>query len=87
MAAPREKIRLRRGDVVDVIQGAHRGSSGKVMQVDRARKRAVVERVNLVKKHVKRNQDQPQGAIVDREATLAISNLKVRERAGGKKKG
>ncbi len=86
MAAARTKIHLRRGDQVEVIRGAHRGASGKVLHVDRAAGRATVEGVNLVKKHIKRNQDQPQGAIVDREAGLAISNLRVRERAGGRRK-
>jgi large subunit ribosomal protein L24 len=79
----RHKMRLRRGDIVQVIAGDEGtgDKSGKVMLVDTGKQRAVVEGLNLVKKHIRKSQDHPQGGIVDKEAPIHISNLKVIERA------
>lgn len=73
------KIKLKRGDVVKAIAGEDAASAktGRVLRVDRARQRAVVEGFNLVKKHIKRSQDYPQGGIVEKEAPIHVSNLKV----------
>ncbi|MDZ4200133.1 MAG: 50S ribosomal protein L24 [Kiritimatiellia bacterium] len=71
---------VRKGDVVKVIAGEDRGRSGKVLQVFPVRGRALVEGINLSKKHMRKSQDNPQGGIVDKEAPIALSNLKpVRE--------
>ncbi len=80
----RVKTRLRKGDMVQVMAGDDGGSqkTGKVMRVDLATQRAVGEGVNLVKKHIRKNQDYPQGGIIDKEAPIHISNLKVIEGAG-----
>lgn len=80
------KVRLKRGDVVEVVAGAHRTQgdrkvTGKVMRVNRESDRAIVEGVNLVKKHMKKSQDYPQGGILEKEAPIHISNLKVVTRA------
>lgn len=85
MAAHRTpKIRLKRGDVVKAIAGndGASGKTGKVLQVDHASQRALVEGLNLIKKHIKRSQDYPQGGIVEKEAPIHISNLKVVTPAG-----
>lgn len=78
------KLKLKRGDIVKAITGADApsGKTGKVLRVDPASQRALVEGFNLVKKHIKRSQDYPQGGIVEKEAPVHISNLKVVTPAG-----
>lgn len=73
------KIKLKQGDIVKAITGedAPSGKTGKVMRIDTGSQRALVEGFNLVKKHIKRSQDYPQGGIVEKEAPVHISNLKV----------
>lgn len=71
------KCHIKKGDTVEVIAGEGKGKTGKVMQLDPKSGRALVEGLNLVKKHMKPTQDNPQGGIVDMEAPIAISNLKV----------
>ncbi len=68
---------IRKDDVVQVMTGREAVSrkSGKVLQVLPVRGKAIVEGVNFVKKHIRKNQDNPQGAIVDKEAPIMISNL------------
>ena len=82
----RSKVRLKRGDIVEVISGANKSQgqkkvTGKVMRVFRDNNRAIVEGVNLVKKHMRKSNDYPQGGIVEKEAPIHISNLKVVTRA------
>ena len=74
--------KLKKGDEALVIAGAHKGSNGKILQVLREKNRVIVEGVNMIKKHEKKTQDNPQGAIVEREASLHFSNVK---KAGEKK--
>ncbi len=69
-------IKLKKGDEVVVITGDHKGSKGKVLQVIRTKNRVLVEGVNLVKKHERKTQDNPQGSIVEREASIHFSNVK-----------
>lgn len=57
-----------------VTEGAYKGKSGKVLEVFPAKSRAIVEGVNVVKKHQKPTNDQP-GGIIDREAPVHVSNL------------
>lgn len=72
------KVHIKRGDVVIAITGedAGTGKTGKVLQVMPESGRALVEGLNLVKKHMRRTQDNPQGGIVEKEAPIAVSNLK-----------
>lgn len=67
--------RIKSGDIVVAVSGASAGRQGKVLRIDRGRQRAWVEGLNLVKKTIRRSQDYPQGDIVDREASIALSNL------------
>ena len=69
-------IKLKKGDEVVVITGDHKGSKGKVLQVIRTKNRVLVEGVNLVKKLERKTQDNPQGSIVEREASIHFSNVK-----------
>jgi large subunit ribosomal protein L24 len=72
-----EKCHIKKGDTVSVIAGDDKGKSGKVLQILPQGGRALVEGVNFVKKHMKQTQDNPQGGVVDMEAPIAVSNLKV----------
>lgn len=76
----RQKFHVRRGDVVQVITGDHKGSQGKILQVLTKKQRVVIEGVNLIKKHTRRSQDNPNGGIVEREGSIHISNVKLIER-------
>ena len=73
------KCHIKKGDTVIVIAGDDKGKSGKVLQILPHAGRALVEGVNLMKKHMRKSDDHPQGGVVDMEATIAISNLKVSE--------
>ncbi len=83
----RIKLHVRKGDNVEVIAGNFKGSSGKVLEVIAREQRVLVEGVRMIKKHLKKSQDNPQGKISEREGPIHISNVKVLERAerNGKK--
>ena len=69
------KLHIKKGDSVIVIAGNYKGREGKVLEVIRATEKAIVEGVNMVKKHTKPNAAHPQGGIVEKEAPIHISNL------------
>ncbi len=71
------KLHVRKGDEVLVRSGNERGSRGKILSVDVERLRAIVEGVALRKVHVRRTQQNPKGGIIEKEASLALSNLMV----------
>ena len=71
------KAKIKRGDTVKVIAGDDKGKSGKVLQVLPESGRILVEGVNFVKKHMQKSEGNPQGGVVEREAPIAISNVKV----------
>ncbi len=85
----RIKLHVRKGDQVEVISGNHRGSTGKVLEVIARKQRVLVEGVRIIKRHLKKSQDNPQGKIAEREGPIHISNVKVIERGDkdGKAKG
>ena len=72
-----KKSKLKTGDTVRVIAGDHKGSEGKIMKLFFEKDKAIVEGVNLVKRHTKPNAQNPQGGIVEKEATIHISNLSL----------
>jgi large subunit ribosomal protein L24 len=72
-----QKLHIKVGDTVKVISGEAKGQEGKILSIDRKKLRAIVEGVNLVKKHAKPSAADPQGGIVEKEAGLHISNLRV----------
>jgi large subunit ribosomal protein L24 len=80
-AQPLIRTHVHAGDIVKVISGNHRGSEGKVLQVNRAKHQVVIEGVRMIKKHVRRSQEQPNGAIIEKEGPLHISNVKLLEKA------
>ncbi len=73
------KLKIKAGDTVRVIAGEHKGAEGKVLQVLKAKNRAIVERVNMVSKHRKPSATHPQGGIEKIEAPIHISNLMLVE--------
>lgn len=75
MATPRQKIHVRKGDIVMVISGKDAGTKGKVLEVIPRTGRVVVEKVNIVKKHARPSQKLPQGGIQKKEAPIASSNV------------
>ena len=71
------KLKIKTGDKVRVIAGAHKGAEGEVRRVLREDNKAIVEGVNLVKKHAKPSAQNPQGGIQEKEAPIQISNLSL----------
>jgi len=67
--------RIKKNDTVIAVSGTNIGKTGKVLQVESARGRALVEGVNLVKKCLRKTQDTPQGGIAEKEAPINLSNL------------
>jgi large subunit ribosomal protein L24 len=80
-------LHVRKGDQVEVIAGNHRGSTGKVLEVLARKQRVLVEGVRMIKRHLKKSQDNPQGKIAEREGPIHISNVKVLERTEREGKG
>ncbi len=79
------KFHVRRGDTVEVTSGNHRGSSGKILQILPAKSQVLIEGVRMIKKHTRKSQDNPNGAIIEREGPIHISNVKLVEKAAAKK--
>jgi large subunit ribosomal protein L24 len=73
-----QRYHVKRGDLVVVISGSHRGKEGKILEILPAKDRARIEAVALVKRHTKKSQEHPQGAIVEREGSVHISNLMLK---------
>jgi large subunit ribosomal protein L24 len=71
------KVHIRKNDIVKVITGREKGKVGRVLKVDRESGRIVVEKLNMVKRHIKPGKTHPQGGIVEKEAPLAFSNVLV----------
>jgi large subunit ribosomal protein L24 len=76
----RVKLHVRKGDNVEVISGNFKGSSGKVLEVLARKQRVLIEGVRMIKRHLKKSQDNPQGKIAEREGPIHVSNVKVLER-------
>jgi large subunit ribosomal protein L24 len=72
---------IKKGEEVIVIAGDHKGKKGKILQVLKDKNRVLVEGVNLLKKHERKSQDNPQGSIVEREFPIHYSNVMLAERA------
>ena len=69
------KTHIKTGDTVVVISGSHKGKSGKVLQIVKGKNRAIVEGLNIVKRHQKATSQEDPGGIIEREASLHVSNL------------
>lgn len=81
----RPKFHVKRGDTVQVITGVHNGATGKVLQVLPAKSQVLIEGVRMIKKHQRKTQENPNGAIIEREGPIHISNVKLVEATAPKK--
>ena len=73
----RNKLHIKIGDTVMVTAGNEKGNSGKVLEFNEKRDRALVEGLNIIKKHVKPSATSPQGGIEENEGGIHMSNLMV----------
>lgn len=71
------KPKLHKNDIVTVISGKDRGKSGKILKVFPKDKRALVEKINFVKRHSRPTQKMPQGGILEKEAPIQLAKLKL----------
>jgi len=76
----RIKHHVKKGDQVEVISGNYRGSSGRILAVFPGKQRVLVEGVRIIKKHLRKSQDNPSGKIAEREGPIHISNVRLLER-------
>jgi len=81
----RLSFHVRKGDTVAVISGNHKGASGKVLAVLPKKAQVLVEGVRIIKKHTRKSQDNPNGAILEREGPIHVSNVRLVEKAEAKK--
>jgi large subunit ribosomal protein L24 len=70
-----QKFHVKRGDAVVVIAGSQKGKTGKVLEILPAKQRARIEGLAMMKRHLKKSQEHPQGTIAEREGSIHISNL------------
>ena len=70
-----QKFHVKRGDQVVVIAGSQKGKTGKVLEILAAKQRARVEGLGMIKRHEKKSEKNPQGAITEREGSIHLSNL------------
>ena len=78
------KLHIKKGDTVVVLAGAARGKQGRVLSVQVAKQRAIVEGINMVTKHTKPTAKHPQGGRIQMEAPIHISNLSLVDPKSGK---
>jgi large subunit ribosomal protein L24 len=73
----RAQIRIRKGDNVYVLSGREKGKTGKVLEIDHQKQRAIVEKLMVFKRHYKRgrNPSAPEGGIVEKNGSIHVSNL------------
>ena len=67
-------MKIRKGDTVQIMSGTDAGKVGRVIKVYLDRDRILVEGINIVKKHTRPSQDNPQGGIIEKEASIHVSN-------------
>ena len=68
-------MKIKKGDTVQVISGNEAGKSGRVIKIFPTKDKIVVEGLNMVKKHARPTQENPQGGIMEKEAAIHISNV------------
>ena len=80
-----KKTHIKKGDMVQVNTGSYKGKEGRVIEVVRESDRALVEGVNMIKRHTKPNAQYPDGGIINKEAPIHLSNLMyIDPKSGGK---
>lgn len=71
----RGKIHIKTGDMVYVISGKEKGKTGKIIRVFRDKDKALVEKLNIVKRHSRPSPKSPTGGIIEKESPIHVSNL------------
>lgn len=69
------RFHVKKNDDVVVIAGAHKGKRGRIIAVQGKQQRVIVEGVHMIKKHMRKSQQYPNGQIVEREGTIHLSNV------------
>ena len=80
------KFHVKRGDQVVVLAGSQKGKTGKILEVLAVKSRARVEGVGMIKRHLKKSQEHPNGTIAEREGSIHVSNLQLKSRFEASKK-
>ena len=81
----RLSFHVKKGEDVEVISGNHRGATGKILQVLPKKQQVLIEGVRIIKKTVRKSQDHPNGAVINREGPIHISNVRIVEKKPGKR--
>lgn len=68
-------MKIKKGDMVQVITGTDKGKTGRIIKIFLKRSRLIIEGVNMVKKHARPTQENPQGGIIEKEASIHVSNV------------
>ncbi len=80
----KKSLHVKKGDTVEIIAGSDKGQRGKVLYTVAKKNKVVVERLNMVKRHQKPNQKYPTGGIIEKEAPMDVSNVRLISPADGK---
>ena len=70
-------MKIKKGDLVKIISGSYNKKQGKVLKVIKSRDRLVVQGINMLKKHMRPTQENPQGSIIEKEGSIHASNVKL----------
>jgi len=81
---PNIKLHVKKGDEVIVLSGKDKGKKGRILVSYPKESRVLVEGVNIIKRHTKPNQANPQGGIIEREAPIHVSNVSIADPKSGK---
>ena len=68
-------MKIKKGDMVQIISGNDTGKTGRVIKIYKSTKKIIVEGINIVKKHARPTQDNPQGGVIQKEAKIDVSNI------------
>ncbi len=79
--------KIKKDDIVKVISGNYKGQSGRVLKLITSKNRAIVEGLNKVKKHIRPDQENPQGGIVEKEMSIHMSNIMLMDKNNPTKVG
>ena len=79
--------KIKKDDVVKVISGNYKGQTGRILKLITSKNRAIVEGLNKVKKHIRPDQENPQGGIVEKEMSIHISNIMLMDKNNPTKVG
>ena len=70
-------MKIKKGDLVEIISGSYNKKQGKVLKVINSRDRLVIQGINMLKKHMRPTQENPQGSIIEKEGSIHASNVKL----------